>query len=316
MVVFAAQNSDSDIVAHSSSGGAFSLLADEIIKGGGVVYGAAFDDKWNIVHKRVEGCEELSLIRGSKYAYSIVGDCYRKAKIDLEEGKKVLFSGTPCQIAAMSKLAENAENLLLVELVCHGAPEHKYWDRYLNEICNKYHCSIDNIENVNFRDKRTGWKDYSFTLKLKKGREITQLHDDNVYMRAFLSDYTLREACFRCPFKYPYGSKADITLGDFWGYQHFEPDYSDDRGVSLVILKTLKGNEFGKRVLKCSKTYTLDQVSKYNQALIKSAVKPENYNEFKNDAETGSLLKVMKRYTRRPLILRMKLHVMRLLGNK
>ena len=316
MKIIASKNPDYTVLNNSSSGGVFTVLAEDILQCGGVVYGAAFDEDWNIIHKRVDSYEQLPMLRGSKYAYSITEDCYLKAKRDLEEGRQVLFSGTPCQVAVMHKLGGDDDNLLLVEVVCHGAPEHKYWERYLGEMCEKRGCSRKDISSINFRDKRTGWRNYSFTIKFKNGKEISELHDDNIYMRAFLNDFILREACFRCHFKYPDGSKADITLGDFWGYQNFEQQSNDDKGISLVIFRTNKGEAFGEKLLNVSKSYNLDQVSQYNPAIIKTVVKPKRYNEFKNSVETGSLLKMMRKYASRSFMLRLKLRIVRFFNSR
>ena len=225
----------------SSAGGVFSLLAEDVIAKGGVVYGAAFDSNWSVVHCRVDNTDDIAKLRGSKYVYSNYTQSIADVLNDLNDGRKVLFSGTPCQIAAMKARTGENDNLLSVEVVCHGAPEAKYWERYIDEVCRNNGLSRCDIESISFRDKRTGWKGYSFTIIFKNGKIFTQRGSENLYMRIFLSDYTIRRACFRCPFKYPDGSKADITLGDFWGIEKIAPQIDNNHGTTIVIARTQRG---------------------------------------------------------------------------
>lgn len=312
MKIFAAHNSDVAVRRHSSSGGIFTLLAEKMIENGGVVYGAAFSPDGSIKHCRVESIDRLHMLRGSKYAFSDATAAYSEACSCLENGVKVLFSGTPCQVAAMRKRAGDNPNLLLVEIVCHGAPQPVYWQKYLTEITAKHKRSVCDIESINFRDKRTGWKNYSFTIKYRNGRIFTQLHDDNAYMRAFLNDFTLREACFRCPFKYPDGTAADITLGDLWGISQLAPQIDNDEGTTLIIARTPAG-EAAVSNIDQSITFSLEQVATYNPALVTPAVKPALYETFKQETSLKPFITVAKKYTSRPLILEIKIRVARII---
>lgn len=312
MKIFAAHNSDDAVRRQSSSGGIFTLLAEKIIEKGGLVYGAVLCSDGTIKHRRVERADELYMLRGSKYAFSDVGTAYSEACSCLESGTPVLFSGTPCQVAAMRKRAGNNPNLLLVEIVCHGAPQPIYWEKYLSEITAKHKRTISDIDTINFRDKRTGWKNYSFTIKYRNRRIFTQPHDDNAYMKAFLSDYTLREACFRCPFKYPHGTAADITLGDLWGISALAPEIDNDNGTTLVIARTPAGVTAVSDINQ-SITFTLSQVATYNPALVTPAKKPALYETFKQETSLKPFITVAKKYTSRPLILEMKIRVARII---
>lgn len=311
MKVIAAHNPDADVRRASSSGGVFSLIAEKVISEGGVVYGAAFNEEWKVEHLRVDTIEGLSALRGSKYVYSHVGSAYEDALADLESGLKVLFSGTPCQVAAMKKRAGERENLLLLEVVCHGAPEPIYWERYLSELCNKLKRDITDITSVNFRDKRTGWKNYSFTVKFSNGKTFTQPHADNLYMRAFLKDFTLREACFRCPFKYPEGSKADLTLGDFWGITQIAPEIDNNLGTSLLISKKETDCEFTSYVTK-DKDLSFQEAVKYNPAITSTPALPANRDLFKTEAKEEKLLPVLKKFAGRPLSQKIYLYLAKL----
>lgn len=312
MKIFASSNPDTTERRESSAGGVFTLLAKDVIRAGGCVFGASFDKRWNIVHTKVESIDELSALRGSKYAFSDFGASVREALEELRSGKKVLFCGTPCQAAAMRKMAGDDPNLLIVEVVCHGAPKSAHWQRYIAELCKSRKKRIDDISGINFRDKSTGWKNYSFTVTFSDGSRFSQPHDDNIYMRAFLSDLTLRDACFRCPFKYPEGSRADITLGDLWGINHLAPQIDNDLGTTMVIARTPQGEAFAAS-LREDAELTFDGVAKWNPAVVCSPRKPDRYNNFnENSKAEESTIRCMKRYAARPIKERIYLYLARL----
>lgn len=301
MKIFAAHNPDSDIRCKSSAGGVFTILALRILEAGGAVYGAAFDTDWTVANCRIERKDELWRLRGSKYAYSRIEKSILNAAADIAAGRKVLFSGTPCQIAAARRRIGNSTLLLLVEVVCHGAPEAKYWDRYLDELCAEKGKSRSDIASISFRDKRTGWKNYSFTVSFSDGSEFSQPHDDNLYMRAFLKDLTLRDACFRCPFKYPDGSHADITIGDFWGISQLTPQIDNDFGTTIVIARTPVG-EAAASPIEAMATPSYTDIVRYNPAIAYSPAKPPQRDRFvADDRSSDSLTKTMHRYAARSL---------------
>ena len=190
LAVYAAKNPNEVIRRQSSSGGIFTILAEQIIDEGGVVFGAAFNDKWEVEHSYVENKEQLVKFRGSKYVQSKIGESYKDAKSFLKEGRRVLFSGTPCQIAALKKyLRKNYENLFTVDFICHGVPSPGVFRTYLQEEINiesvrqgggkntvLHPCiplitegnGLDykgmKIKSISFRDKRHGWKKFGFAL--------------------------------------------------------------------------------------------------------------------------------------------------------
>lgn len=307
MKIFASHNPDSEIRHLSSSGGIFTLLAQQVLRQGGVVYGAAFAEDWTVIHRRVDTEAGLGALRGSKYIYSNVGTAYSDAIADLEAGLQVLFSGTPCQIAAMRKRAGYNQRLYLVEIVCHGAPRPEYWQRYLVELCQKCGKKITDIASINFRDKNTGWKHYSFTIRFHDGKVFSQLHHENLYMRAFLHDFTLREACFKCPFKYPDGSRADITIGDLWGISQLAPEIDNDLGTTLVITQR-NIDDF----LNADAELTFKNVVQYNPAIVTHANSPSNRASFIKAAQNGNLIPVLKRFAARPPMQKIYLKLARL----
>lgn len=254
IAVYAAKNSNEPIRMCSSSGGAFTLLAERIIANDGVVFGARFDDAWNVIHAWTDTVEGLSAFRGSKYVQSKMGQSYQQVKDFLSEGRQVLFSGTPCQVSGLKRfLRKEYDNLLTVDFVCHGVPSPKVWQIYLQETIARQGVVGKNtvssfskvtpvITGVNFREKSVGWKKYSFALTLSKASadgeknsvSLSQIFPENPFMKAFLADLILRPSCYDCPAKAG-KSGADITIGDFWGIEHFRPDFDDDKGCSLIM---------------------------------------------------------------------------------
>lgn len=233
--VYAAKNNDETIRLKSSSGGVFTLLAEKIIKDGGVVFGARFNENWEVVHDYTDTIEGLEQFRGSKYVQSTVGESFKQAETFLKAGRKVMFTGTPCQIAGLRKfLRKDYKNLLTVDFVCHGVPSPLVWRLYLKEEINRYGKEITAVEDINFRDKYTGWKTYSLSIKLSGNIVSSTMFTDDNYMRAFLSNLSLRPSCYSCPAKAG-KSGADITIGDFWGIENVLPELDDDIGISVLV---------------------------------------------------------------------------------
>ena len=252
--VYAAKNLDEEIRRQSSSGGVFTLLAEQIIQEGGVVFGARFDENWEVKHDHTETIEGLAAFRGSKYVQSRMEDNYRKAEDFLKQERKVLFSGTPCQIAGLKRfLRKDYDNLLAVDFVCHGVPSPGVWRQYLKEtvarMCDKNSVSIDpiskenaHVESISFRDKSSGWKKFSFALTLsttsrsgaKNTVSLCEVFPKNTFMKGFLADLYLRSSCYACSAKCG-KSGSDITIGDLWGAPFIIGNDDDDKGTSLIL---------------------------------------------------------------------------------
>ena len=241
LATYAAKNDNETIRLRSSSGGIFTLLAESVIGEGGVVFGARFNEDWEVVHDYTDTIEGLEPFRGSKYVQSCMGESYRLVENFLKADRKVMFTGTPCQIAGLRKfLRKDYNTLLTVEVVCHGAPAPLVWRTYLNNEIAKCGKDLSGVEGINFRDKLTGWKTYSLSVKLSENIVSSSLSKDNDYMRAFLSNLSLRKSCYNCPAKSG-KSGADITIGDFWGIENVRPEIDDDKGLSLVLVNSPKG---------------------------------------------------------------------------
>ena len=235
---YAVHNRDAEVVGSSSSGGVFAAIAEWVIGQGGVVYGAAFREDLSVSHLRVDAKECLGIFRGSKYLQSDVGSAFRCVAQDLKAGRKVLFSGTPCQAAALHRyLGRTYEELLTVDVICHSVPSPKAWRRYLDALQAR---ERSKIVFANFRDKRDSWQGYYLCTQLENGREIVRTGEENQYMRAFLQGLSTRPSCYHCRFK---GSNrgSDITLGDFWGVETAAPEAYHAAGTSLVLINSPKG---------------------------------------------------------------------------
>ena len=241
--VFAAINTNEGIRMESSSGGVFTIMAEKVINDGGVVFGAKYTADWQVEIVPAETIDELAAFRGSKYLQARMGNSLQQCKQFLRDGRKVLFSGTPCQIAGLKHyLRKDFDNLIAVDFVCHGVPSPKVWGRYLSEVTNAGRKAIRDIK---FRDKPQGWKRFNFTLdyeESEKSYSISSYNGDNHYMRAFLSDMILRPSCYNCQAKSG-RSQSDITIGDFWGIETVLPSMDDDKGTSLVLVHTEKGKQ-------------------------------------------------------------------------
>lgn len=246
MQCYAAINPEEDIRVKSSSGGIFTMIAEHIIDEGGVVFGAAWNKNWQVEHTYTEVKEGLKIFRSSKYIQSIIGDTFIQTELFLKAGRKVLFSGTPCQIAGLKKfLCKEYDNLFTVDFVCHGVPSPGVFRWYMREELSLY--PDYSVKDICFRDKREGWKKFSFSIDLAKADSkefvtLSQTLYEHPFLTGFLNNYYLRPSCHRCPAK-QFKSGANITLADYWGYTQSDKIKDDDKGVSAILVSTKKGDE-------------------------------------------------------------------------
>lgn len=245
----AAKGDDNELVNNSSSAGIFTLLAQRTIKNNGVVFGAAFNSVWGVEHTYTETMEGLSKFQGSKYVQSIIGNSFIEAERFLKSGREVLFSGTPCHIAGLKRFLNKVyENLICVELICHGIPSPLIWRSYLQSVVGKYDqtdsLSIQDaskIKHIKFRDKKISWRKFCFSIIGNDNKTIlSQKHYYNLYLKAYLRNFNLRYSCYNCPARKG-RSGADIMLGDFWSVARLYPDFYSPAGVSLILAYSGKG---------------------------------------------------------------------------
>ncbi|MBQ9375991.1 MAG: Coenzyme F420 hydrogenase/dehydrogenase, beta subunit C-terminal domain [Ruminococcus sp.] len=279
---YAMINNDENERMNSSSGGVFSLVAKAVLNDNGVVFGAAFDEQMHVRHDFCESPDELYKYQGSKYVQSSIGYSYRDAGEFLKSGRKVLFTGTPCQIEGLKQyleaLAISAENLLAVDIICHGVPAPEVWHRY-REFKEAENGS--KITDAQFRSKVSGWKDFSMKLDFEKGNQsVTKVWDD-LYVGSFLRNLCLRESCYACPSK-GNQKRSDITLADFWGISQEIPEFNDDKGVSFVVVNSEKGQHFIDDVSRfCNfREVSFEQGVKHNKSWYMSASKPKMADYF------------------------------------
>ena len=239
-IAYGARHKDMDEVATSRSGAAFIAISDYILKNGGIVYGAGYTDHFRVIHKRATTKEQRDEFKGSKYVQSDLTGIFRQVKEDLRNGHKVLFSGTPCQTAGLNSFIGNKlrDNLILIDIVCHGVPAPYIWRDYLNYLEKKHKSTIHSVD---FRDKnKFGWNAHyeSFELKDRDEKVYPQ-----TYSYVFKKAITFRHSCGTC--KYTNLQRpSDITIADFWGWQKTDPTINaDDKGLSLVLCNTNKGQE-------------------------------------------------------------------------
>ena len=283
MKTYAGIYNNNEIRENSSSGGIFSALADKF----DVVYGAAMTaDCYGAEMIRVEG--DISPLRGSKYFQAKVGDTFKHVKKDLEEGRKVLFSGTGCQINGLSMfLGKEYQNLFLLDIICHGTPSPKLWREYV-AYQEKQH---GKLESVNFRCKDDSWVDFGM-----KENQLYISKDIDSFMRMFLRNYCLRPACYDCHAKHY--KKSDMTIADFWGIENVAPEMNDGRGTSLVITRSEKGQELFESIkseLKW-KEVSYEEGVKGNPSEYSSVARPQQRDTFFEDLEKMSFEEMEKKY--------------------
>lgn len=240
LTILAVKHRNVAIRCQSQSGGLFTLLSDPVLARGGAIYGAGFRPDFSVCHQRAQTREVRDALRGSKYVQSEMGDTFRAVRQDLADGREVLFSGTPCQIAGLRAYLALQEvdrsRLVLCDLVCHGTPSPMVWRDYL-AWCERQ--SGQRIAKVCFRDSlRFGWHSHIETIIFQNG----EIHSDEIFATLFYQHLVLRPSCHVCPYVSPRRC-SDVTMGDFWGIERTHPEFADNIGVSLAIVHTEKGKQ-------------------------------------------------------------------------
>ena len=272
-IAYACKNNNEEDRKISSSGGIFSLLCDEVIKNNGVVFGAGFDEDFDVIHSYSETLEGCSIFRGSKYVQSKIGNTYKEAKSFLDNGRIVLFSGTQCQIKGLNLyLRKKYDKLIATEIVCHGVPSPKIFKNYRELLSKKYNSEIKDIR---FRDKTKGWKEFSYVTEFINNEKYSKTLKEDLFMRGFLKNIYLRPSCYDCKAK-NYTSGSDLSLADYWGIQNKHPEFDDDKGTSLVLVNSSKGNVIFDSISKNMKFLKTDL--KYATMNNPCIVKPVKYN--------------------------------------
>lgn len=245
----------------SSSGGVFSALAEAVLAKDGAIFGAVYDIDSNIVKHTNSTLVDWTKMRKSKYVQSYIGDAYIDAKKFLKQGKLVLFVGTPCQIAGLkSFLNDKNDNLITCDFICHGVPPMKLLRNHLQVITDKYNSKVINFD---FRPKTEGWSKHFFDALLVNGQKYHAPVQFDPYFGSFSRGMLQRHSCYICKYKLAQHS-SDITLADYWGFRRHDPAILDERGLSLIMANTMKGDDFLHTIDK--KTLTLNNVNWENAA--------------------------------------------------
>lgn len=236
LAVYAAKANDDELRMQSSSGGIFTLLARQTLDERGVVYGAGWKrPEFIVTHKRVTSERELAELRGSKYVQSELGITFKQVKKDLENGMKVLFSGTPCQVLGLKRYLQHAyDNLICLDFICHSVASPLIFELYKESI--KGDAVISEFA---FREKCKGWSPFYLKCRLDNGRVHSEKYIDSFLGKGWALGWFCRWSCFSCP--KGFSSQSDITLSDAWGGEKFAPEIADAKGVSLVFLNTQEG---------------------------------------------------------------------------
>lgn len=274
----------------SSSGGIFTLLAESVLEKGGCVCGVVMDEDFTAVHKIIHTKEELAGMRGSKYVQSRVGTAYREVKKLLEEGKQVLFCGVPCQVAGLKGfLSREYENLLTADVVCHGVPSPGVFRKYRMETYG------DQLADFQFRTKEFGHNCNHCIATLKNGKRVVGNQENDAYERAFHTSLMLRSSCGECSFA-PTPRQGDLTLGDFWHIGKYNPDFPDEKGISLVLLNSERGENVWKEIrprLKFCEPVPVEFTLKHNRFRSKIRI-PEGREKFFEENRTHTLKKAVE----------------------
>ena len=296
------QHKNEEIRLDSSAGGAFTAIAMVILQKGGVVFGAAYDDKFHVHHIYVEKPDELKKFRNSKYVQSDLENCFQKVKSFLQDDRWVCFSGTPCQVEGLNNfLMKPYDKLIMVDVVCHGVPSPLIWDKYL-EYQNAFNNKPDNIR---FRDKFYGYK-YSTMSIIRKGK--VDYHAGSQFdpmLRAFFSDICDRPACYDCKFKKRY-RVSDITIWDCFSVYDFDKKMDDDKGTTRVLCQSEKGNIVIMKAIKYAvcKEVPADSLVKGVKEMFESVGKNEKREKFFYDAQLMDGKELLKKYY--PITLKVK----------
>ena len=304
--VLGAWSLDEEVRKQSSSGGVFSVLAEWIIAQDGVVFGAGFNEHLKVIHKKITTMKGLTELRGSKYVQSNIGNTYVQAKECLTQGKKVLFTGTPCQIAGLySYLRKGYANLYTCDLVCHGVPSPKVFEKYKSYMERQ---QAAKLQRITFRHKEYGWKLYSVALEFSNATEYKKTLREDPYMIGFLKDIYLRPSCHECTFS-TLPRIADISLADYWGVVGKYPELDDDKGTSLLLVNTKKGQVL---LGNCKeqifmKECDFDHALQHNPCIAGSVKASGQREKFFEDLDNFSFEEIIRKYMCPPNWIRKKI---------
>lgn len=292
-LAYATYNNDFDIRMESTSGGVFSVIAEHIIKKyNGVVFGASFDEFYSVSHIEVDTVEALSRLRGSKYPQSRIGNIYEKVREQLNDGKIVLFVGTPCQVVALKNfLGTEYNNLWCMDFVCHGVASPLVWKEYVDYLKTK-----GKIDKITFKAKSRGWKKWYFKVDYldhtwQRRGAMTEI------MKSYLEYSNIRPSCFKCQFK-GLERPSDFTISDCWGIAENNKEINDDKGLSALLIQNERALIFYNEVSQqlTSMKYDAQELMAGNWTTFKSITPNPNREEFFEKVELEGTIKALRHY--------------------
>jgi coenzyme F420-reducing hydrogenase beta subunit len=298
---FAVMAKDKAMLAKSASGGLFGILAQLTIQDGGVVFGAVYDESFRVMHIMAETWAQVTRMQGSKYVQSAILDTYLKAQEELKKGRKVLFTGTPCQIAGLkSYLRTSYPNLTTVDILCHGVPNQKLFSAYLSYMEAKNKAKV---KAYSFRDKeKWGWGSWgSIKLEKQNGKYRTLYFpvSSDYFYSLYFEENCFRESCYLCPFaKLP--RQGDFSIGDFWGAEHLFPEIQHKRGVSLMLVNTFHAQQLFSSmetmadIIPCE----LSTATANNLTIEQATSRPDSRDTFFKDINEFGFETAAKKYCR------------------
>ncbi|ODA39133.1 Coenzyme F420 hydrogenase/dehydrogenase, beta subunit C-terminal domain [Desulfosporosinus sp. BG] len=292
VLAYIIKNRDIRVRENSRSGGIFTALSDSVLSSGGIVYGCFLNNSFNAVHKRADSAVARNEFRKSKYIQSDMSDVFQEVKVDLQNSKTVLFSGTSCQVAGVLAFCSdvNRENLFCVDIVCHGVPSVAIWQEFLKYVTEKHEGKIEKVE---FRNKaKFGWIDHVETIVVD-GIE----YDSRVFRELFYRHNSLRPSCYSCPYK-SINHPADITIADAWGVQEHDKDFDDNKGVSLVIANSEKGATWLKAAMDRCESRVVNIEDYMQKPLIAPFKKPKDRNKFWMDFRSKKFEYIISKHTK------------------
>lgn len=287
------KNKDKDIRLSSSSGGAFSLLANSIINMGGVFYGAIYDSDMKVIHACSDDVKDIQLYRGSKYVQSDLNGCFKDIKTQLSS-KTVMFTGTPCQIQGLKNyLCKPYDNLITVDLICHGVASPFLFADYIKYLNKKYR---KRVTYINMKDKKKrGWRHSSVAVYFADGSVSRDNFYTRFWRRLYGSRLTMRPSCTCCPFT-SMKRCSDITIGDFWGVDNKYPSFFEDNGVSLCLINSDKGERIFSSIKSGADIMKVKPQDCLQQALNHPVMGNKCFDEFLVDYEKTGFMGILKKY--------------------
>lgn len=291
--VYAAKHKNESIRMDSTSGGAFTAISDYILDNNGVIFGVSFDDNMHVVHQMAKTIRERDKFKGSKYVQSDLKNVYMEIKQLLKKDIYVLFTGTPCQTAGLSRYLSSSktEKLILCDIICHGTPSPLMWREHIKHLEMKMK---QTIKEYKFRDKSIGWRGANVTIKFK-GKKIAKYSIAKTFTNLYFSHNIIRPACHNC--KYTNLQRtSDITIADFWGIEKHMQDFDDNKGVSLVFVNTEKGDQVFKNIIKDIIVKTSNTNECIQPQLKEPTKKSKLRNQFWDDYNLKGYAYVVKRY--------------------